>query len=170
MDTIFRKVGSYWMGQKANKELSSVSKDINSLGTSIDGGTKWIVGKIKGSMQKPLEELLKEHDLPVGIFPSDATGYEFNEQTKLLTVNMSSICEVSYKDSSVLRLDTVVTAYLEKGKLTDIDGMKTKVMIWIKVSSITSEGSKLHFQAGMRKTRNRDAYEVLRPGVTVSKF
>ncbi|KAL2479400.1 hypothetical protein Adt_32366 [Abeliophyllum distichum] len=145
MDQIFSKVGSYWLGQKASKEMNSVGNDINSLSNSIEGGTKWLVNKIKGKMQKPLEELLKDHDMAV-------------------------VCEVGYKDSSVLRFSTVVTGYLEKGKLADIEGMKTKVMIWIKVSAISSESSKLHFSAGMKKTRSRDAYEVLRDGVIVDKF
>lgn len=29
MDQIFNKVGSYWVGQKANKQFDSVGKDIN---------------------------------------------------------------------------------------------------------------------------------------------
>lgn len=121
-------------------------------------------------MQKPLIELLKEHDLPIGIFPRDATNYEFNEQTGKLVVYIPQVCEVGYRDSSVLRFSTSVSGYLEKGKLTDIEGMKTKVLIWAKVTTITSEGSKLHFSAGMKKTRRKEAYEVSRDGVSVDKF
>lgn len=121
-------------------------------------------------MQKPLPELLKEYDLPVGIFPEDATNYEFDEQTKKLTVLIPSICEVGYKDSSVLKFTTTVTGYLEKGKLVDVEGIKTKVMIWIKVTSISTDASKVYFTAGMKKGRNRDAYEVLRNGLRVDKF
>ena len=121
-------------------------------------------------MQKPVKELLKEYDLPVGIFPRDATNYEFNEETGKLVVYIPQVCEVGYKDSSVLRFLTSVTGYLEKGKFADIEGMKTKVLIWVKVTTISSEGSKLHFTAGMKKTRSREAYEVSRDGVTVDKF
>ncbi|XP_020214734.1 uncharacterized protein At5g01610 [Cajanus cajan] len=59
-----------------------------SLSTSIEGGTKWLVNKLKGKMQKPLTELLKEFDLPIGIFPRDATNYEFNEETGKLVVSI----------------------------------------------------------------------------------
>lgn len=121
-------------------------------------------------MQKSLPELLKEYDLAIGIFPRDATNYEFNEETGKLTVFIPSVCEVGYKDSSVLRFSTAVTGYLEKGKLSDIEGIKTKIMIWVKVSCITSDGSKLYFTAGIKKTRSREAYEVLRDGVSVEKF
>ncbi|XP_002526673.2 uncharacterized protein At5g01610 [Ricinus communis] len=170
MDQILNKVGSYWLGQKANKELNSVGDDINSLSSSIEGGAKWLVNKMKGKMQKPLPELLKEYDLAIGIFPRDATNYEFNAETGKLTVFVPEICEVGYKDSSVLRFFTTITGYLEKGKLADIEGIKTKVLIWVKVTCITSDGPKLHFTAGMKKTRKREAYEVLRDGVSVDKF
>ncbi|KAJ0249524.1 hypothetical protein HA466_0150020 [Hirschfeldia incana] len=170
MDQIMNKVGSYWLGQKANKQLDSFGDDINSLSNSIQGGTKWLVNKIKGKMQKPLPELLKEFGLPIGIFPRDATNYEFNEQTKKLTVFIPSICEVGYKDSSVLRFTTTVTGFFEKGRLADVEGIKTKVMIWMKVTSISADSSKIHFNAGVKKSRSRDAYEVLRDGVEIDKF
>lgn len=123
-----------------------------------------------GKMQKPLPELLKEYDLPVGIFPRDATNYEFNEATGKLIVYIPAVCEVGYKDSSILRFSTTVTGFLEKGKLADVEGMKTKVMIWVKVTAISSDRSKVHFTAGMKKSRSREAYEVLRDGVGVDKF
>ncbi|AES86755.1 hypothetical protein MtrunA17_Chr4g0005561 [Medicago truncatula] len=170
MDQVFNKVGSYWFNQKASKELNSVGDEINSLSNSIEGGTKWLVNKVKGKMQKPLPELLKEYDLPIGIFPRDATNYEFNEETGKLEVFIPQVCEVGYKDSSVLRFFTTVTGYLEKGKLADIEGMKTKVIIWVKVTTIFSEGSKLYVTAGMKKTRSREAYDVTRDGVPVDKF
>lgn len=121
-------------------------------------------------MQKPLTELLQEYDLPVGLFPRDATNYEFNEETKKLTVFIPSVCEVGYKDSSVLRFSTSVAGYLEKGKLVDIEGLKTKVLVWAKVTAVSTERSKVHFTTGVKKTRSRDAYEVLRNGITVEKF
>ncbi|XP_052176371.1 uncharacterized protein At5g01610-like [Diospyros lotus] len=170
MDQIMNKVGSYWLGQRANKEIDSVGDDITSMSTSIEGGAKWLVNKMKGKMQKPLPELLKEYDMAVGIFPRDATHYEFNEETGKLVVYVPSICEVGYRDSSVLRFSTIVTGYLGKGKLADIEGMKTKVLIWVKVTCISTDGGKLHFTAGVKKTRSRNAYEVLRDGVGVDKF
>ncbi|CAL9119696.1 unnamed protein product [Musa textilis] len=170
MDQILNKVGSYWINKRANKEISSVGDDLNSLSSSIEGGAKWLVNKLKGKMQKPLPELLREYDMPIGLFPQDATHYEFNEETGKLTVFIPSICEVGYRDSSVLRFLNIVTGYLEKGKLVDIEGIKTKVLIWSKVTRISTEGSKIHFTTGVKKTRSRDAYQVLRAGITVDKF
>ncbi|KAK9126743.1 hypothetical protein Scep_015589 [Stephania cephalantha] len=170
MDEILNKVGGYWLGKRANKEISSVGDDFNSLSNSIEGGAKWLVNKLKGKMQKPLTQLLQEHDMAVGIFPRDATNYEFNEETGKLTVFIPCVCEVGYRDSSVLRFSTSVTGYLQKGKLAEIEGIKTKVMVWAKVTSISTEKGKIHFMAGLKKSRNREAYEVCRDGVLVDKF
>ncbi|KAF1889702.1 hypothetical protein Lal_00025030 [Lupinus albus] len=74
-------------------------------------------------MQKPLTELVKEHDLPIGIFPRDATNYEFDEETRKLVVYIPQVCEV--------------TCYLEKGRVSEIEGMKTKVLVWVKVTTIS---------------------------------
>ncbi|KQK14063.1 hypothetical protein BRADI_1g14117v3, partial [Brachypodium distachyon] len=148
---VLNKVGSYWFSKKASKQIHSISDDLNSVYSSIGGGAKWMVNKIKGKLQKALPDLLKEYDMPAGLFPRDTTNYE-------------------YKDSSVVRFFTCVTGYLEKGKISDIEGMKTKVLVWTKVTSIKTEGSKLHFTAGMKKTRSRDAHNVIRDGIIIDKF
>ncbi|XP_019450744.1 PREDICTED: uncharacterized protein At5g01610-like [Lupinus angustifolius] len=170
MDKILNKVGSYWVNRKATNQLNSVGDDINSFSSTIDGATKWFFSKIKGKMQKPLTELLKEHDLPIGIFPRDATNYELDEEIGKLVVYIPEVCEVGYKDSSVLRFFTTVTCYLEKGRISEIEGMKIKVLVWVKVTTISCEGSKLHFIVGMRRTKNREPFEVSRDGVPIEKF
>ncbi|KAG0478599.1 hypothetical protein HPP92_013318 [Vanilla planifolia] len=47
MDQILNKVGGYWLSKRADKEISSVGDDINSLSSSIEEGTKWLVNKLK---------------------------------------------------------------------------------------------------------------------------
>ncbi|PKA64856.1 Uncharacterized protein AXF42_Ash011458 [Apostasia shenzhenica] len=121
-------------------------------------------------MQKPLIELLREYDLPRGIFPRDATNYEFNAETGILIVSIPSICEVGYKDESMLRFSTKLTGHLEKGRLSEVEGIKTKALIWLKVTSIFTEGSTVNFIVGLKRSRSRDAYEVLRDGIRVGKF
>uniref|UniRef100_A0A3B6EGC6 DUF538 domain-containing protein n=1 Tax=Triticum aestivum TaxID=4565 RepID=A0A3B6EGC6_WHEAT len=166
MDQIMGKAAGYWFNQQAGKEMNN----IQSISSSIGDGAKWMANKIKGKMQKPFPELLKEYDLPMGLFPQDATNYEFDEETKKLMVHIASVCEVGYKDSLVLRFFTCVTDNLDKGKLSEVEGIKTKILIWIKVTAIRTEASKVHFCAGLNKTWNRHAYEVVRDGVSIDKF
>ncbi|KAI3995547.1 hypothetical protein MKX01_023292, partial [Papaver californicum] len=88
---------------KASKELGSVGNEITSMQSGIEGGAKWLFNKVKGKMQKPLIELIKEYDMAIGIFPKNTTNYEFDEDTHKLVVHIPSVCKVGYKDSSVLR-------------------------------------------------------------------
>eukprot|EP01018_Ginkgo_biloba_P037106 Gb_14213 [translate_table: standard] len=173
MDKALTKVSTFWISKRAKKEISSIGDEITSFSNTVEGGAKWIFNKLKGKMQKPLPDLLQDYELPAGLFPKNATNYEFDEVRAKLTVYIPSICEVGFKDSSVVRYATRVTGFLLRGKLTGIEGMKTKVVIWVKVTTISVDGprsSKVHFTAGVKKSRSKDAYEVLREGVTVDEF
>lgn len=118
-----------------------------------------------------MTQLLKEYDIPVGVFPREATNYEFNEETKKLTVHLPEICEITYRDASIVRFNNTVNVHLEKGKLSEIEGMKTKVtFLFITVSIILVEQTEIHFTAGLRRTRPKSAYETLRDGIGIDKF
>ncbi|XP_020244459.1 uncharacterized protein At5g01610-like isoform X1 [Asparagus officinalis] len=172
MDMVMNKVGTYMLQQNASKELSSVTNEIGSFTHGIGGGKKWLVDKVKGKMQKPLPNLLKEYDLPVGLFPQDVSTYEFKEGTKQLTVNLPLACEVRYRDQSFVRFNTTITGFLEKGRMYDVEGIKTKIsVIWPMVSCVTTEGTKIHLQTTVKRTtRERAPYEMLRDSIGLDKF
>jgi len=51
--------------------------------------------------------------------------------------------------------------------------MKTKVLVWVKVSSVTVEGyksDKIWVTAGVKKSRPKDAYDTPRDAIRVSEF
>ncbi|KAB1224486.1 hypothetical protein CJ030_MR2G016375 [Morella rubra] len=75
--------------------------------------------------------------MAVGIFPRDATNYEFNEETRKLTVYIRRFV----KWATGTHLSCAFSPLL--------------LGIWRKLG---------------RKTRSREAYEVLRDGITVDKF
>lgn len=126
-----------------------------------------------GKPLKSLPDLLREYNLPPGLFPQNITCYELDEARSKLIVHMSSPCEVCFKDSSIVRYSTRVKATLSRGKLTGIEGMKTKVLVWVKVTSINVEGfksDKVWFTAGVKKWRSKDAYEMVRDALRVEEF
>lgn len=126
-----------------------------------------------GKPLKSLPDLLQEYNLPPGLFPQNITCYEFDETKAKLIVYLPSVCEVSFKDSSVMRYATRVKAILMRGKLTGIEGMKTKVLVWVKVTSVAVESyksDKVWFTAGVKKSRPRIAYDVAQAGVRVEEF
>lgn len=122
---------------------------------------------------KSLPDLLRQHNLLPGLFPSNIISYEFDHSTCKLIVYFAKPCEVTFKDSSVVRYATRVKATLSKGKLSGIEGMKTKVLVWVKVTSISVESyksDKVWFMAGVKKSRPKDAYEMPREAVKVEAF
>jgi len=126
-----------------------------------------------GKPQKGLPDLLREYNLPLGLFPQNIICYEFDETKGKLIVYLPSACEVSFKDSSVLRYATRVKGVLTRGKLSAIEGMKTKVLVWVKVTSVTVEGyksDKIWVTAGVKKSRPKDAYDTPRDAIRVSEF
>ena len=127
----------------------------------------------KGKPAKALPDLLRENHLPPGLFPRNVTCYEFDESRSKLIVYLPSACEVSFKDSSIIRYATRVKGTLTRGKLTGIEGMKTKVLVWVKVTSVTVESyksDKVWFTAGVKKSRAKDAYEMTRDAVKIEEF
>lgn len=126
-----------------------------------------------GKPVKGLPDLLREYNLPAGLFPHNITCYEFDETKAKLVVYLPSACEVTFKDSSVIRYATRVKAILLRGKLTGIEGMKTKVLVWVKVTNVAVEGyksDKISFTAGVKKSRAKDAYDVPRDAIRVEEF
>lgn len=106
---------------------------------------------------------MREYNLPAGLFPENITCFEFDETKAKLIVYLANPCEVSYKDSTVMRYATRVKAILLRGKIMGIEGIKTKVLVWVKVASMGVEGSKsdkLWITAGVKKSRPRDAYDT----------
>ncbi|GFZ03551.1 DUF538 family protein [Actinidia rufa] len=123
---------------------------------------------------KALPDLLREYNLPPGLFPQNITCYEFDATKGKLIVYLPSSCEVSFKDSSIVRYFTRVKGTLSRGKLTGIEGMKTKALIWVKVTGVAVESyksDKVSFTtAGVKKSRPKDAYEMPRDAVRVEEF
>lgn len=121
-----------------------------------------------------MPDLLREHNLPPGLFPNNVTCYEFDESNSKLIVHLPSACEVSFKDSSVIKYTTRVKGTLSRGKLSSIEGMKTKVIVWVKVTSVAMESyksDKVWFTAtGVKKSRPKDAYEMPRDSVKVEEY
>lgn len=126
-----------------------------------------------GKPPKSLPDLLREYGLPQGLFPRNIICYEFDESTLKLTVHLPSACEISFKDSSVLRYAKRIKCTLLRGKLSGIEGMKTKVLVWVKVTQVSVESyksDKICFMAGMKKLRPKDAYEMPRDSIKVDEF
>ncbi|XP_071928541.1 uncharacterized protein At5g01610-like isoform X2 [Coffea arabica] len=142
------KAGSFWLTKKAKEEFNNISEDLTTFSSTVEEKAKWIFNKLKGKPLKSLPDLLREYNLPPA-------------------------CEVSFKDSSVIRYAPRVKGILTRGKLMGIEGMKTKVVVWVKVTNIAVEGyksDKLWFTAGVKKSRPKVAYDVPHDAIRIKEF
>jgi len=174
MDAALSKAGSFLFARKANNIAGGLADDASSLSTSVSEGVSSFINRMKGKVQTPLPELLQKYQIPKGVFPKNVLNYEFDEATGKLAVILPFVCEVKFRDESLVRYDKRVTGVLIKGVFRNIEGMKTKIMMrWSKVISITMdkpESTKVVFVSSMNKSRPRDAYIVLRDGIEVDDF
>ncbi|ESR53914.1 hypothetical protein KPL70_006593 [Citrus sinensis] len=173
MEKALTKVGTFWVSKKAKEELSHITQDLSSLSNTVEEKAKLILSKLKGKPLKALPDLLREYNIPPGLFPRNITCYEFDESRSKLIVYLPSPCEVSFKDSSVVRYATRVKGTLSRGKLSVIEGMKTKVLVWVKVTGVAVESyksDKLWFTAGVKVSRPKDAYEMPRDAIRVEQY
>ncbi|RZR78122.1 hypothetical protein BHM03_00003362 [Ensete ventricosum] len=173
MDKALKKVASFSIPKKAKEEISSIGEDLSRFSSTVEEKAKWIFEKLKGKPSKSLPDLLREYGLPQGLFPRNIICYEFDESKSKLIVHLPSTCEISFKDSSVLRYATRVKGTLSRGKLSGIEGMKTKVLVWVKVTQVSLESyksDKVCFMAGVKKLRPKDAYEMPRDSITIEEF
>ncbi|KAG9439707.1 hypothetical protein H6P81_019872 [Aristolochia fimbriata] len=173
MEKALTKVGSFWISKKAKEEISNIGDDLSKVSNAVEEKAKWFFNKLKGKPQKSLPDLLREYGLPPGLFPRNILCYELDESRSKLVVYLHSPCEVSFKDQSVVRYATRVKGTLTRGKLSGIEGMKTKVLMWVKVTHVGVESyksDKVTFTAGVKKTRPKEAYEMPRESIKVDEF
>ncbi|KMZ60979.1 hypothetical protein ZOSMA_55G00300 [Zostera marina] len=173
MDRALSKVGNFWISKKAKEEFTSIGEDLSRISSTVEEKAKWVFDKLKGKPPRSLPEILREYGLPPGLFPRNIICYEFDESRSRLVVHMSSAYEICFKDSSAVRYNTRVKAFLSRGKLTGIEGMKTKLLVWVKVTHVSVESyksDKICFTAGVKKLRSKDAYEIPREAVKVEEF
>ncbi|KAH1114799.1 hypothetical protein J1N35_008177 [Gossypium stocksii] len=175
MEKALTKVGSFWISKKAKEELFNITEELSAVSNTVEEKAKWILNKLKGrGALIPLADVLREHNLPPGLFPRNITCYEMDDSKSKLSVYMPAACEVRFKDGSAVRYGRRVKGTLSKGKLSGMEGMKTKVVVWVKVTGVSVEScksDKVWFMAsGVKKSRPKDAYELPHDSVRVEEI
>ncbi|KAJ4820168.1 hypothetical protein LUZ62_032734 [Rhynchospora pubera] len=173
MEKALTKLSSFTISRKAKEEITSIGEDLSRFSSTVEEKAKWVFEKLKGKPLKSLPDLLREYNLPPGIFPKNVVTYELDESKSKVVVHLSGPCEVSFNDSSIIRYAPRVKATLARGKLSNIEGMKTKSLVWVKVTHVGVESyksDKVTFTAGVKKIKAKDAYEVPRDAIRIEEF
>ncbi|KAH9774095.1 hypothetical protein KPL71_013522 [Citrus sinensis] len=139
------KVGGSWISKKAKEELSNITQDINlrclTAVYTAQNSSKYVVYrfvKFLTTISSTVEEKAK---------------WIFN---KLKGASAKFYLNLFiFKDSSVIRYATRVKAILMRGKLSGIEGMKTKVLVWVKVTCVSIESYKSDKHQRSQRKRQR---------------
>ncbi|XP_078149750.1 uncharacterized protein At5g01610-like [Carex rostrata] len=113
-------------------------------------------------------QLLKELDLPKGIFPlQNIEEFGYNRNAGFIWFIQKKKIEHTFKKiKQVVSYAVEVTAFVEKGKLKKITGVKTKeLLLWLSVVEVyIQEGSKekITFKTGTGLSESFDvsAFEI----------
>ncbi|KAJ1701640.1 hypothetical protein LUZ63_001419 [Rhynchospora breviuscula] len=126
------------------------------------------ISKGNAECKKKSVELLKELGLPKGLFPLDNIeefGYKRNAGF-IWFVQKKKIEHTFKKIKQVVLYATEVTAFVEKGKLKKITGVKTKeLLLWLSVVEVYMEEAskeKVMFKTGTGLSESFDlsAFEI----------
>ncbi|KAG5528982.1 hypothetical protein RHGRI_029594 [Rhododendron griersonianum] len=110
---------------------------------------------------KSLPDLLREYNLPPGLFPSKHNRLRIRRGKRqahcVLALSLGGQLQGLFH---FLRYTPRVKGTLSRGKLSGIEGMKTKALVWVKVTGVVVESyksEKVLFVAGVKKSRPKDA-------------
>ncbi|KAJ1700608.1 hypothetical protein LUZ63_000387 [Rhynchospora breviuscula] len=121
------------------------------------------ISKGDAECKKKLGELLKELSLPNGLFPlENIEQFGYNENAGFIWLVQKKKIEHTFKKiKQVVSCAAEVTAFVEKGKLRKITGVKTKeLMLWLSVVEVYIEEAskeKITFKTG---TGLSDSFDV----------
>ncbi|KAJ3706039.1 hypothetical protein LUZ61_009744 [Rhynchospora tenuis] len=119
--------------------------------------------------KKKSVEVLKELGLPMGLFPlQNIEEFGYNQNARFIWFVQKKKIEHTFKKiKQVVSYATEVTAFVEKGKLKKITGVKTKeLLLWLSVVEVYMEEAskeKITFKTGTGLSDSFDlsAFELL---------
>ncbi|KAF5731434.1 hypothetical protein HS088_TW18G00111 [Tripterygium wilfordii] len=95
-------------------------------------------------------EILQDYDLPSGILPKGATGYQVDRNTGRFHAYLSGSCSFSLEGSYELSYKSTISGYISKGRLTQISGVSVKVLFfWLNIVEVVRSGDEMEFSVGI---------------------
>ncbi|KAJ6812637.1 uncharacterized protein M6B38_148680 [Iris pallida] len=95
-------------------------------------------------------EVLKSYNLPVGLLPKGAVGYDLDADTGEFAVRFNSTCSFSLQGSYQIRYQPTVTGRISDGRLRDLKGVSVKILfVWVNIVEVDRNGDQLEFSVGI---------------------
>ncbi|XP_057782281.1 uncharacterized protein LOC131000411 [Salvia miltiorrhiza] len=95
-------------------------------------------------------EVIQGYGFPIGILPKGVTHYDLDESSGKFNAYMNGSCSFSLEGSYQLKYSSVISGYIYKDKLTNLSGVKVKVLfVWLNIVEVRRNADKLEFSVGI---------------------
>ncbi|XP_071713991.1 uncharacterized protein At5g01610-like [Rutidosis leptorrhynchoides] len=93
-------------------------------------------------------QVLQSYNLPIGLLPKGALGYNLDPNSGRFAVNLSSNCDVHVGDYKI-KYDPIITGVISKNNLRRLGGVKVKIaLFWIDIENVNRNQDHLAFKMG----------------------
>ncbi|XP_042468375.1 uncharacterized protein LOC122051344 [Zingiber officinale] len=95
-------------------------------------------------------EALASYDLPPGLLPQGALGYDLNAPTGAFSAYLNGTCSFSLDGSYQLRYKSTITGVISPGRLSDLHGVSVKILLfWVNIIEVRRLTDSLRFSVGI---------------------
>ncbi|KDP23462.1 hypothetical protein JCGZ_23295 [Jatropha curcas] len=107
--------------------------------------------KVTKSQNRPTPyEILSSYNLPVGLLPRGAIGYDLDSTTGKFSAFFNGTCSFSLEGSYQLRYKSTIKGYISRGKLASLGGVSVKLLfMWVDIVEVSRNGDDLQFSVGI---------------------
>nr|XP_043638424.1 uncharacterized protein LOC122609446 [Erigeron canadensis] len=101
-----------------------------------------------GDGQPTPYEVLQSHNLPIGLLPKGALGYDLDPNDGQFSVNLTNICNI-YAGGFKIKCNPTITGVISTNNLDNLDGVRVKIAVfWIKIEWAKRNGDNIEFKIG----------------------
>ncbi|CAL9748522.1 unnamed protein product [Musa acuminata subsp. burmannicoides] len=95
-------------------------------------------------------EVLESYDLPIGLLPKGAIGYDLDASTGAFSAYLNGSCSFSLEGSYQLRYSPTISGRIASDHLSDLRGVSVKVLFfWVNIIEVRRLGDSLRFSVGI---------------------
>ncbi|XP_068663793.1 uncharacterized protein At5g01610-like [Aristolochia californica] len=95
-------------------------------------------------------QVLEGYNLPIGLLPKGALGYELDRDTGRFKAYLNGSCSFSLEGSYQLKYKSTISGYISKDMLRNLSGVSVKVLLfWLNIVEVRRINDELDFSVGI---------------------
>nr|XP_043638422.1 uncharacterized protein LOC122609445 [Erigeron canadensis] len=93
-------------------------------------------------------EVLESHNLPIGLLPKGALGYDLDPNSGQFSFNLTKACNI-HSGGFKIKYNPTITGVISTNNLDKLDGVRVKIaLFWIKIEWVKRNQDNLEFKIG----------------------